>query len=98
MSSYLKINLSLNDELITYNLRPIVQPDSKFSAAYAKGINKKEYWDPVYEDSLDLIAKMPAIAAMIYRRTYKGDLIDADPKLDWAANLSHQMGKAIQLM
>lgn len=71
-----------------------VQPKSKFAAAYTKGINKKEFWDPVYEDSLNLIAKMPAIAALIYRRTYKSDkLIDPDPKLDWAANLAHQMGK-----
>ena len=73
----------------------LVQPDSKFAAAYSKGINKMNYWDPIYEDSLDLIAKMPSIAATIYRRTYKGGkLIEADPKLDWAGNLAHQMGGA----
>ena len=71
----------------------LVQPESKFAAAYTKGINKMNYWDPIYEDSLDLIAKMPGIASTIYRRTYKGGkLIEPDPKLDWAGNLAHQMG------
>ena len=72
-----------------------MQPESKFAAAYSKGINKLNYWDPVYEDSLDLIAKMPGIAAHIYRKTYKGGKqIDANPDLDWAGNLAHQMGAA----
>ncbi len=70
-----------------------VQPESQFAAAYQKGINKLNYWDPVYEDSLNLIAKLPGIAAAIYRNTYKGGkLIPHDTSLDWAANLSHQMG------
>ena len=72
-----------------------MQPDSKFAAAYQAGISKLNYWDPVYEDSLNLIAKLPGVAALIYRNTYKGgDLIPHDPNLDWAANLSHQMGTA----
>jgi len=69
------------------------QTESKFAQAYAAGIHKSKYWEPFFEDSLDLIAKLPTIAAMIYRRTYKGgDYIAPDPKLDWAANLSHMMG------
>jgi citrate synthase len=71
----------------------ITQPDSQFAAAYQKGISKLNYWDPVYEDSINLIAKLPGIAAAIYRNTYKGGkLIPHDTSLDWAANLSHQMG------
>ncbi|KAL6762311.1 citrate synthase [Haematococcus lacustris] len=70
-----------------------LQVDSKFAAAYAAGVHKSKYWEAVYEDSLDLIAKLPEIAAMIYRHTYKGDdYIAPDPSLDWAANLSHMMG------
>ncbi|KAK9916173.1 hypothetical protein WJX75_009710 [Coccomyxa subellipsoidea] len=70
-----------------------LQPDSQFAAAYQKGISKLNYWDPVYEDSINLIAKLPGIAAAIYRNTYKGGkLIPHDTSLDWAANLSHQMG------
>lgn len=51
----------------------------------------------MYEDSLNLIAKLPAIAAHIYRATYKGgNQIAANPKLDWAANLSHMMGACMR--
>ena len=71
-----------------------LQPSSQFASAYSKGINKLNYWEPVMEDSIDLIAKLPGIASLIYRNTYKGgDVIPADSKLDWAANLSHQMGE-----
>ncbi|KAI7838691.1 hypothetical protein COHA_007492 [Chlorella ohadii] len=70
-----------------------LQVDSKFAADYRAGIHKSKYWEPVFEDSINLIAKLPTIAAAIYRNTYKGgELIEADPKLDWAANLSHMMG------
>ncbi len=68
--------------------------ESKFQKAYTAGVHKSKYWESIYEDSMDLIAKLPAIAALIYRNTYKGGkLIDADPNLDWAANLAHMMGK-----
>ncbi|PRW60618.1 citrate synthase [Chlorella sorokiniana] len=70
-----------------------LQVDSKFAADYRAGIHKSKYWEPVFEDSINLIAKLPTIAAAIYRNTYKGGkLIEADPNLDWAANLSHMMG------
>jgi len=70
-----------------------LQSDSQFASAYNSGINKTQYWDPVFEDSMDLIAKLPAIAALIYRRCYhNGKNIDADPTLDWSANLAHMMG------
>lgn len=70
------------------------QPRSKFAAAYAQGLHKTKYWEPFYEDSLDLIAKLPAIAAAIYRRTYFPDAPapKPSPKLDWAGNLAHMMG------
>lgn len=70
-----------------------LQTQSKFSKAYREGINKFKYWEPVYEDSMDLIAALPEIAAFIYRRTYKGGkLIEADPNLDYAANFAHMLG------
>lgn len=43
------------------------QTESKFAKAYEAGLHKSKYWDPFFEDSLDLIAKLPTIAAMIYR-------------------------------
>jgi len=70
-----------------------LQPESKFAAAYGKGVHKSTLWEHSLEDSLDLIAKLPGIASLIYRKTYKGgNLIAADPNLDWAGNLSHMMG------
>lgn len=70
-----------------------LQKDSKFAAAYESGIHKSKYWEPVLEDALDLIAKLPEVAALIYRNTYKGkDVIKPSDSLDWAANLAHQMG------
>ena len=71
-----------------------VQPQSLFAKAYSQGINKLKYWEPTFEDSLTLIAQLPELAALIYRSTYKsGQLIAADPQLDWAANLAHMMGR-----
>ena len=45
--------------------------DSKFVAAYDRGIPKSEYWTHALEDSLDLIAKLPALAARIYTNVYR---------------------------
>jgi citrate synthase len=35
-----------------------LQTESKFSAEYAKGMNKKDYWQYTYDDSMDLIARL----------------------------------------
>lgn len=48
----------------------------------------------MYEDSLNLLGKLPGIAATIYNNTYKGGKqIPMDPSLDWAANLAVMMGQ-----
>jgi citrate synthase len=70
-----------------------MQRDSVFARRYREGINKKDYWDPMYEDVMNLLAKLPGLAAYIYRRAYKGGKqIPADPKLDWGGNLAHMCG------
>ncbi len=67
--------------------------DSIFQKAYRTGVNKKYYWDTTYEDVMNLIARLPRIAAYIYRRIYHNeDHIEPDPRLDWAGNLAHMMG------
>ncbi len=69
------------------------QTESQFAAEYRKGMNKMDYWKPTYEDTMNLLARLPALAAYIYRRTYKdGSIIPADPSLDWGGNLAHMMG------
>ena len=71
-----------------------LQKESKFNAQY-HGMKKVDYWDPMYEDACDLLAKLPEIAAFIYRWKYKGgDIIAANPELDMGANFAHMMGIA----
>ena len=70
-----------------------LQTESNFAKAYATGINKKDYWSPVFEDAMDLLARLPRIAAYIYRRKYKNnEHIHPNGLLDWAGNLAHMMG------
>ncbi|GJJ12088.1 hypothetical protein Clacol_006329 [Clathrus columnatus] len=59
--------------------------DSKFAAAYERGIPKTEYWIHALEDSLDLVAKLPALAARIYSNVYHDGR--ALPSLDKDADL-----------
>jgi len=67
--------------------------ESKFSEAYKSGVSKKDYWESVFEDSLNLIAKLPRIAAYIYRRNYHNDQhIKPKKGLDWSANFAHMLG------
>jgi citrate synthase len=70
-----------------------LQTESKFAQAYTDGISKKDHWDYVYEDTMTLIARLPRVAAYIYRRKYKdGEHIQPDGMLDWSANFAHMMG------
>ncbi len=70
-----------------------LQTESNFSKEYAKGLNKKDYWSFVYDDAMDLIARLPRIAAYIYRRKYKNnEHIQPNGLLDWSGNLAHMMG------
>jgi citrate synthase len=70
-----------------------MQKESEFVKKYNAGISKMDYWDPTYEDAMNLLAKLPEIAANIYRLKYKnGELIDPDPNLDFGGNFAHMMG------
>jgi citrate synthase len=67
--------------------------ESKFRKEYDKGMKKDVYWDYTLEDSLDLIAKLPGIAAAIYRTRFgKGDIIKSNPELDWGADYAYMLG------
>ncbi len=70
-----------------------MERESKFRDAYYEGMNKLDYWKPTLEDSLDLIAKLPAIAAGIYRMRYrKGPRISPKKDLTWSQNFAHMLG------
>jgi len=70
-----------------------MQRESVFSRRYAEGMNKMDYWDPMYEDCADLLARLPGLGAYIYRMKYRSDThIAADPTLDLGGNFAHMMG------
>ncbi len=71
-----------------------MQKESIFSKDYKEGkLNKMNAWEPVYEDSLNLLAKLSGIGAYIYRKKYKGgDIIKSDSKLDFGADFAQMMG------
>ncbi len=71
----------------------VLERESVFRRRYSEGMKKDEYWITALEDSLQLIAKLPAVAAGIYRLHYgKGDPIPSNPKLDWGADYAHMLG------
>lgn len=84
------------------NSRPMTQfcsaiiamaTESIFQKAYRAGVNKKYFWDSTYEDVMNLVARLPHIAAYIYRRNFHNEQhIEPNPRLDWAGNLAHMMG------
>jgi citrate synthase len=70
-----------------------MQRESVFVQKYNAGISKMDYWDPTYEEALDLLAKLPQIAAYIFRMKYRSDtIIPPDPNLDMGGNFAHMMG------
>merc|ERR1712198_249168 len=68
--------------------------ESKFAKAYADGIHKSKYWEPAYEDSMDLIAKLPVVAATIYNNLFKEGATPCpiDPEKDWSYNFTEMIG------
>lgn len=70
-----------------------LERNSVFSKRYREGMKKDEYWEPALEDSLDLTAKIPVIAAFIYRYRYFGEKKKPvyHAKLDYGANFARMM-------
>jgi len=70
-----------------------MQRESEFVKRYNEGMNKFVYWEPMLEDVLNLIPKLPVLAAYIYRMRYKADVhIPPHPDLDMGGNFAHMMG------
>ncbi|MCO5580414.1 hypothetical protein L7F22_034280 [Adiantum nelumboides] len=69
-----------------------LQTESQFARAYASSMPIDQLWQPTLEDSLNLIARLPFLAAFIYRRIHREPVIPPDPKLDFAANFCHMLG------
>jgi citrate synthase len=70
-----------------------LQNESKFAHQYLEGMKRDDYWVAMLEDSLNLTAKLPEVAAFIYRLKFKnGKAIRPNRRLDWGANFAHMMG------
>jgi citrate synthase len=70
-----------------------LQGSSQFARKYHEGLKKDSYWEPALDDSLDLTAKLPVIAAFIYNLKYKeGGEPQWNAKLDYGANFAQMMG------
>ncbi|ODQ68033.1 citrate synthase [Nadsonia fulvescens var. elongata DSM 6958] len=70
-----------------------LEAESTFAKAYERGVNKKEFWLYAYDDSINLLAKLPTIAARIYRNSFKdGVVASINPEADYASNLATQLG------
>jgi len=69
------------------------QRESVFTAKYNAGMRKAEYWEWALEDAVDLAARIPVVAAHIYRRTFADGVVPAyNSELDWAANYASMLG------
>lgn len=71
-----------------------LQTDSKFAQAYNEGVHKAQYWKYIFEDNMDMIARLPTVAATVFHNTYNhGAPVPAyNSSLDWAANFTHMLG------
>jgi len=70
-----------------------MEPQSEFARRYHEGMKKTEYWEPALEDTLNLTAKLPVVAAFIYNLKYKdGKEPKFDPNLDYGANFAQMLG------
>jgi len=71
----------------------VLERESEFRKSYDEGMKKDDYWDPTYEDSMNIVAWIPIIAAYIYRVKFRdGMRIASDPKLDWAGDYANMLG------
>ena len=69
---------------------------SVFAKAYERGLNKADYWEPTFDDCINLLAKLPTVAAKIYQNAYRGGgtlPAEVDVNQDWSYNFAAMLGK-----
>ncbi len=71
-----------------------MERESLFNTRYQAGMSKMDYWDPTYEDAINLLAKLPLIGAYIYDKLYLGKKnVYPDPTLDFGGNFAYMIEK-----
>lgn len=70
-----------------------MQRESKFAQFYQEGYNRMTAWEPALEDAMNLVARLPTIAAYIYRMKYRSDIHrSCNPGMDLGSNFAYMMG------
>ncbi|XP_044268564.1 probable citrate synthase 2, mitochondrial [Tribolium madens] len=71
----------------------ICNTESLFKKSYAT-VKKANYWESIYEDCMNLIAKLTPISALIYKHTFKGtdEIGTVDSDKDWSLNFCRMLG------
>ncbi len=71
-----------------------MQHESEFARAYGAGtLSKDDYWIPTLEDALTLLARIPGLAAGIYRMRFnKGPVVPYDKQRQWGDNYARMLG------
>ncbi|XP_039494854.1 probable citrate synthase, mitochondrial [Drosophila santomea] len=71
-----------------------LNPQSKFVEAYSKGAKRADYWKYTYEDSMNLIAMLPTVAAAIYNNVFKDGAgsREVNDEEDWSGNFCRMLG------
>lgn len=70
-----------------------LQTDSVFAAKYREGTHKSLYWEHAFEDIVTVLAKLPEVAARIYRNIYHDGIVAShDSSLDYSANFNRMLG------
>jgi citrate synthase len=71
-----------------------LESGSKFAKSYHDGVKKDVYWESTLEDALDLTAKLPVIAAFIYRLKFFGETKKPkyNARQDYGTNFARMMG------
>jgi citrate synthase len=71
----------------------VMERESVFRNWYDRGLPKEDYWIPMVDDALSILAKLPVIAAGIYRIRYeKGNPTVWTHGLDYGANFANMLG------
>lgn len=68
--------------------------DSAFEKAYSAGsLKKADYWEPAFDDIISTIAKLPTIAAHIYKNVHQTSTpLTLDSNVDLCTNLANMLG------
>jgi citrate synthase len=73
----------------------VMERESVFRKWYDKGMKRDDFWLAMLGDALNILAKLPVIAAGIYRMRYKhGSIMHWTHGRDYAANYANMLGIA----